>query len=74
MIRSSVADLTIDEFKDLVREIVKQTIVELFANPDEGLELSEEIKINLQRSLTLVKAGNETIPAEVVAARLGLEW
>lgn len=67
MIRSSVADLTIDEFKDLIREVVKQTIVELFGNSDEGLDLCEDIKANLQRSLAAVEAGGETIPAEVVA-------
>jgi hypothetical protein len=74
MIRSSVADLTIDEFKDLVREVVTQTIVELFGDPDEGLELREDMKANLQRSLAAVQAGGETIPAEVIAAKLGLDW
>ena len=34
-----VADLTVDEFKDLIRETVKQTIVEMVSDPDEGLQL-----------------------------------
>ncbi len=74
MTQPTVADLTVDEFKDLIREIVTQTIVELFDDPDEGLELREDIKTNLQRSLAAVQAGGETIPAQAVAAKLGLDW
>ncbi len=74
MIRSSVADLTVDEFKSLLREVVAQTILEALADPDEGLQLREDIKAQLQRSLAMVQAGGETIPAQQVAARLGLDW
>jgi hypothetical protein len=68
MIPSRVADLTVDQFKDLIHEVVTQTIVEMFGDPDAGLDLREDIKANLQRSLAAVQAGGETIPAEVVAA------
>jgi hypothetical protein len=44
------------------------------ADPDEGLQLCEDIKAQLQRSLAMVQAGGETIPAQQVAARLGLDW
>ena len=74
MIPSRVADLTVDEFKDLIREAVTQTIVEIFGDPDKGLELQEDIKAALQRSLEVVQAGGETIPAQTVATKLGLEW
>jgi len=74
MIRSSVADLTVDEFKSLLREVVAQTILEALADPDEGLQLREDIKAQLQRSLAMVQTGGETIPAQQVAARLGLDW
>ena len=74
MIHPRVADLTVDEFKDMIREVVTQTIVELFGDHDEGLELREDIKVSLQHSIEAVQAGGETIPAEVVAAKLGLEW
>lgn len=74
MIPSRVADLTVDEFKGLIHEVVTETILELFGDPDIGLELREDMKANLQRSLTAVQAGGETIPAEVVAAKLGLDW
>lgn len=74
MSHSTVADLTIDEFKIMIKDVVNQTIVDLFNDPDEGLELREEIKIRLQRSLTEIEAGGKTIPAQAVAAKLGLEW
>ena len=69
-----VADLTIDELKELIREVVTQAMVETLGDPDAGLELREDMKARLQRSLEAVEAGGETIPAEVVAARLGLDW
>ncbi len=69
-----VADLTVDEFKVLIRETVKQTLMEMVNDPDEGLQLREEMKAALQRSVHETEAGAETIPAERVAAKLGLEW
>lgn len=65
-----VAEMTVDELKGLVRDITRQTVLELLADPDEGLELRDEMKERLRASL----ATTETIPAADVAARLGLEW
>jgi hypothetical protein len=36
------ADLTTDEFRELVREAALQTLAELLGDPDEGLELRPE--------------------------------
>lgn len=74
MIQSSVADLTVDEFKGLIKEVVSQTILEMLGDPDEGLEMRDEIKERLQRSLAVSQADLKRIPAENVAAKLGLEW
>jgi hypothetical protein len=74
MAHSTVSNLTIDEFKILIKDVVKQTIFELLNDPDDGLELREEIKIRLQQSLAEIEAGGKTIPAQEVAAKLGLEW
>jgi hypothetical protein len=71
---SNVADLTIDEFRRLIKEVVTQPILELLGDPDEGLELQEDIEERLQRSLIDAQASGETRPAQDVAARLGLEW
>ena len=71
---SSVADLTVEELKELIRETVSQTIVEMLGDPDKEAELREDVKERLERSLALVQAGGKTIPAHQVAAALGLEW
>ena len=71
---SSVAELTVDELKNLIREVVTQTIIELLGDPDAGLELRDEFKAMLQRSLETVRTGGTTTPAQEVAHRLGLEW
>ncbi len=69
-----VADLTVQEFKALVREIVIQTLLEMLGDPDEGLELRDEFAAALQRSLATVEAGGKTIPVQEVATKLGLTW
>ncbi|GBC97407.1 hypothetical protein HRbin16_03230 [bacterium HR16] len=74
MPKATVADLTIEEFRNLIREVVTQTITELLSDPDAGLELREEIREALLRSIQSVREGSETIAAEDVAAKLGLEW
>jgi hypothetical protein len=74
MTYSSVAELTIDELKILIKKVVTQTILEMFDDPDEGLELREDIKARLHDSLAATRAGGETVPVQEVAAKLGLEW
>ena len=74
MAHSTVADLTVDEFKKLIREVVIPTLSEMLGDPNEGLELNDELKLELQRSLAAVEAGGKTTPAHEVAARLGLTW
>jgi hypothetical protein len=74
MTQPTVADLTVDELRKLIREVVIQTLLEMFGDPDEGLELSDEFVLELQRSLAADEARSKTIPAHEVAARLGLTW
>ncbi len=74
MTEPRVADLTIQEFKELIREVVIETLAEVLEDPDEGLELREDILQRLERSLAEVESGAKTIPAEEVAKRLGLSW
>ncbi len=74
MTPSTLSELTIDEFKNLIRNVVRQTILEVFDESDEGLELREDIENRLRHSLETVKTVGETIPAKEVAAKLGLDW
>ncbi|MBS3966273.1 MAG: hypothetical protein KGZ60_03325 [Truepera sp.] len=67
-----VADLRIDEFRELVREIVVQALSEALIDPDQGLELREDFVKELQRSLATLRARARLLPAREVAERLGL--
>lgn len=73
MAQTTVSELSVDEFKKLIREVVIQTLSEILGDPDEGLELRDEFKIELQRALATAET-SKTSPAHDVAARLGLTW
>ncbi len=45
-----VAEMTVDELKGLVREVTRQTVMEILADRDEGLEL-RGTRPNLTKSL-----------------------
>ena len=74
MLTNRVSDLTIDEFRALIREIVQQTLVEMMSDPDDGLELQEGIEKSLRQSIKAIRDGGTTYEAEDAAKKLGLEW
>ncbi len=63
-----VTDLTIDELKKIIREAVDEKFKEILFDPDNGLELRDELEQRLKASL----ASKERIPLEEVKKRLGL--
>ncbi len=72
MNNTKVADLTVDEFKSVIRETVAQTLAELLSDPDEGLALRDEFNSELLAALKEPKAQYKT--AETVAEKLDLDW
>ena len=60
-----VADLTIEELRRIIKEIMDEKFKELLFDPDEGLELKEEIEQRLRASLL----STERIPFEEVKKR-----
>jgi len=74
MAHTTVADLTVDQFTDLLRKVITQTLTEVFGDPDEGLELRDDIQAKILQSLAAIEAGGKVAPVEEVAARLGLTW
>ena len=70
MASTRIADLTVNEFKQLVRESVVQSITGLLGDPDQGLTLREDFAQALQRSLTDVDTGGTTTSLSDVAERL----
>lgn len=69
-----VADLSVDELKAVIQETVAQTLLELFQDPDIGLELREDFARSLQGSFETFPTQAHPIPAEELAAELGLSW
>jgi ABC-type glutathione transport system ATPase component len=61
-----VADITLGELKELIREVILETI-----DPDYGLELREEVVEALRESLKEKERG-EGMPLEEARNRLGL--
>lgn len=62
-----IADLTIEEFKSIIREVMEEKFKEFLVDPDYGMELREEIEKRLSDSLTSKKR----ISLEEVKKRLG---
>ena len=67
-----VGNLTLDEFREMMIEIIDTRLAEL-ADPDTGLELRPEIIDSIQRQRAEYAAGKRGKPLAEVAARLGLE-
>ena len=68
-----VKDLSREELKALIQDAVEEALVELFGDPDHGLELRKEVQERLQRSLKRLEE-EQGIPAEEVAKRVGANW
>ncbi|MFQ5852744.1 MAG: hypothetical protein ACE5JU_19470 [Candidatus Binatia bacterium] len=69
-----VKDLSSEELKALIQEAVEEVLLELLGDPDQGLELREDLQERLKRSLERVRRGERGIPAEEVVKRIGLTW
>ena len=65
-----IADLTVEEFKDLVRETMMQSFAHLLGDPDEHLVLRDGFAEELRRSLAEFDAGGRTSSLWEVAGRL----
>jgi len=74
MIETTVSNLTLNDLRDLIRTEIEQTLLELLGDPDAGLELRDDLKPRLQQSVAHLRAGQPTVSAQTVAAKLRLEW
>jgi len=74
MLGNKVSDLTVDEFRSLVRDIVRETINEMLSDPDEGLALQDGLEGALRHSIKTVNDGAPTYDASDAAKKLGIDW
>lgn len=73
---TKVADLTLDEFRDLLQEMIRDLVEEvveeklgMLVDPDEGLELRPEVAAYLDEYLASDRRGDD---ADAVFRSLGL--
>ncbi len=65
-----VKELTVEQLKALIQEAVEEKLQEILGDPDQGLELKEEVIRKLQAH----KVSNTArIPMEQVAKKFGIE-
>lgn len=70
---SGISNLSLNELKELVDVLIEEKLSQFLGDPDSGLELREEVKERLRKSLKAQRKGEEGIPLEEVAKRLGFE-
>lgn len=69
----TLRDLTIDEFKAVIREVMEEKFREWLTDPDVGLTLRPEIEARLRQQLENPHLDGDCVPAAEVARRLSLE-
>ena len=69
----TVAEMTPSELMMMIEHVVEQKFLELVGDPDEGLELREEVKQRLLEQQARMDAGERGVPFEEVKRQLGLE-
>ena len=68
-----VKELTVEQLKALIQEAVEEKLHEILGDPDQGLELKEDIKERLRNSLAAMERGERGIPIAQVAKEIGLK-
>ena len=62
------ADLTVDELRALIRKIVHKELQAIMADPDQYLELTDEIQARIESSLK----SSDRIPLQEIKDKLKL--
>lgn len=68
----NVAQMTEQELRDIVGDAVEEKLLELLADPDEGLEIRPELRSRLLDQQRQVSAGERGRSFDEVAEELGL--
>jgi len=70
---ATVAEMTKDDFREMIEAIVEQKLLDLLGDPDEGLPIREKVRDRLLRQKQAVASGERGEPFEDVIRRLHLE-
>jgi hypothetical protein len=69
---ATVARMTKHELKEIIESTVEQKLLELLADPDQGLILKKTVKNRLRRQRKTVASGQRGESLAVIVKRLGL--
>jgi hypothetical protein len=67
----TLADMTADELRTIIEETIEGKLVELFGDPDEGMEVQSPMRERLLHQREAVVAGDRGEALEDVVRRLG---
>ena len=70
----TVKDLSVEELRAVIAEVVEEKLREILNDPDAGLTLRPEIRERLRTDLEGPQGEGQNIPATDLAGRRGLEW
>lgn len=70
---TTVAEMTKEELKELIGAIVEEKLLQLFADPDEGMQVQEALRDRLLRQQRTVAVGERGASLDDVLAELGLD-
>ncbi len=67
-----VAQMTVDELREMIGAVVEEKLMILFKDPEDDLELTDELQERLLRQTKEIENGERGEALEDVVARLGL--
>ncbi len=70
--KAKVAQMTVDELKEIVGAAVEQKLVDLFGDPDAGITMKKSLRQRLTRQRKAVAAGRRGEAFDDVVQRLRL--
>ena len=70
---TTIAQMTQEEFREMIESSVEHKLLELLGDPDEGLEIKQAVRTRLLRQQKVVAAGERGRTLKDVARELGLD-
>ena len=70
---STVAQMTKEEFKEMIEASIERKLIEILGDPDEGSEIRKSVCDRLLRQKRAVATGERGQPFDDVVRQLGLE-
>ncbi len=68
----TVAEMSTEELKTMLDELIETKLTEMLGDPDRGLELRQDLRERLERQRDAVAQGERGEAFDAVAARLRL--